>query len=101
MFYGKDGLGRCETFEAENSIRVAATAMRDESFLSKISGVEFLAKEIKYHYSCKSKYLKLAERSRKPPQPGCGVSSEALTAIMSYFQENGVENACSELLQSI
>ncbi|KAG1692949.1 hypothetical protein GQR58_007170 [Nymphon striatum] len=47
----------CETFEAAEDIQQAAQKLQDEPILAKISGVGLLAKEAKYHYSCKRCFL--------------------------------------------
>uniref|UniRef100_UPI00358DFCB3 uncharacterized protein isoform X1 n=2 Tax=Myxine glutinosa TaxID=7769 RepID=UPI00358DFCB3 len=100
--HSKESLGSCETLEAENSIRKAATALEDNRLLSKITGVQLVAKEVKYHPSCKSKYLKSANRWTKTTiQDESGASSEALKAIILYVQESVIEGCRPELLTSI
>ena len=46
-------LGSCETKEAAESIQNAARILVDEQILAKIAGVDLIAKEAKYHHSCK------------------------------------------------
>ena len=56
-------LSACETESAEISIKEAANALQDDNMLAKTAGIDFVAKEVKYHHSCKSLYLKSACRA--------------------------------------
>ena len=60
-------LGSCETLQVGNSICKVAKIRKDNKMLTKISDVDFIAKEVKYHHSCKSKYLKSVERANRAP----------------------------------
>ncbi|KAG1680642.1 Twinkle protein, mitochondrial [Nymphon striatum] len=63
-------LGSCETFEACEKIQDAARKLNDENMLSKTLGTDLIAKEAKYHHSCKSAYLMSASRTANKEQAG-------------------------------
>ena len=47
------------------AIRTAVVALEDDSMITmttKLADVDFLAKEVKYHHSCRRTYLRRAER---------------------------------------
>ena len=92
--------GSCETLEAGESIRRAAEILHDDEMLNKIAGVDFVAKEVQYHHSCKSKYLKSAERAKMAP---CNVVLEktSVDEICSYVERSIINDGRSELLSSI
>ena len=54
-------IGKCETFDAEVTIRNAAKYLKDETLLAKLgsyefgNGPDFAAMEAKYHHACKRK----------------------------------------------
>ena len=55
-------LSACETQSAERSIKEAAGTLHDNHMLAKTAGLDFVAKEVKYHYSYRSVYLRSADR---------------------------------------
>ena len=55
-------LGSCETLEAGKRIQEAAVILQDANILSKVAGIDLVAKEAKYHHTCKSSYLLAASR---------------------------------------
>ena len=56
-------LRSCETLEASANIQEAASKLNDQEMLSTVTGADLVAKEAKYHHSCKSAYLMIANRS--------------------------------------
>ena len=56
----EEGLGKCETKDAEISIKHAANLLKDHTLLLKIADEDFVAKEVCYHHSCRKTYLKSA-----------------------------------------
>ena len=56
------GIGKCEAFDAEITIRNAAKYLKDETLLEKIgsyefgNGPDFAAMKAKYHRACKREY---------------------------------------------
>uniref|UniRef100_UPI00358E4ECA uncharacterized protein n=1 Tax=Myxine glutinosa TaxID=7769 RepID=UPI00358E4ECA len=91
-------LGSCKTLEAAENIRRAALAIQDHEFLKKID-VDLVANEAKYHHSCKSKYLKKADRINITRVPKC--TKIALQETYTYVETNIIEGNRSELLTSI
>ncbi|KAK7065674.1 hypothetical protein SK128_026097, partial [Halocaridina rubra] len=49
--------GSCEALEAGQKIQEAAELLPDTTILSKVAGVDLVAKEAKYHHTCKSAFL--------------------------------------------
>jgi len=58
----KEGLGNCQTKEAEQKIRDAAQILNESHVLQKIAGIDLIAKEAKFHHSCRNQRLKAALR---------------------------------------
>ena len=54
-------LVNAQTKDTENSVKKYATWLNDEDMLRKISGVDFVAKEIVYHAVCRKDYQATAE----------------------------------------
>lgn len=52
----------CETFEIANSIKEAINKLNDHHLFVKVGSIDMIAKEIKYHNTCKNKYIKRASR---------------------------------------
>ena len=61
----EEKLGSCETKEAEESIRSAALRINDSHLMRALDFDvgDFVAKEIKYHHSCRREYLNKARGS--------------------------------------
>ena len=63
-------IGKCNTFDAEVTIRNASKYLKDETLLSKIGSYEFgnetsfAVMEAKYHHVCKREYTR-SERNKK------------------------------------
>lgn len=58
-------LSNVETFEAQETIKDSANILEDVEFLAKYESLDFIAKEAKYHESCKKNYIARSERIRK------------------------------------
>lgn len=56
----KEHLGNCETDQAGQSIYDAAISLGDDEMLARIAGVDMIAKEVKYHHTCRRAYLNKA-----------------------------------------
>ena len=52
-----ENVGSCETFDAEQAVKEAATILQDTGLLAQIANVDFIAKEVKYRHSCRKAYL--------------------------------------------
>ena len=60
-------LSRCETFDAAEKILDAATAKGDYPLLGKISGIDLVAREARYHEHCRRDYIRRADRTHHLP----------------------------------
>ena len=58
----KEPLTKCETETAQNIIKECATDRQDFKLLGKIDGVDMLAKEARYHESCRRNYVRRDDR---------------------------------------
>ncbi len=98
-------LGSCEMDSGAENIRKAALALNDDVMLAKIAGVDFFAKEVKYHHSCRKAYLNRAQRAdlSKCKQKSAKTSrhDEAFEGLKSYICVTLVENEGAELLTSL
>ena len=63
----KEALGNCESFNAQERIKHAAQVMKDNALLAKIGDIDFVAKEVKYHHSCRKSYLNSAQWTQSNP----------------------------------
>ena len=54
----RESLGSCEAFGAQANIQSALHRHKDEVLLPKLGGIDFIAKEVKYHHSCRRKYTR-------------------------------------------
>ena len=104
----KDGtvelLGACETLEAAKNIQDAADVLQDKDITSKVIGIDLVAKEAKYHHTCKSTFLLRADRTSRT---GAGVSiiqqnvTIALKNIHDYIEKSVIVDKRAELLTSL
>lgn len=99
--------GACETLEACQSIQEAAIIVDDSNILSKVSGVDLVAKEARYHHSCKSAFLMTASRissSRKKQRASEETrvsSNSAVQDIYGYVKQYIILQKRPELLTSV
>lgn len=74
---------RVQTKQFEENVRIYAKLKKDDVLLAKILGVDFIAKEIKYHQCCRTKYQTEAEllyknkEKSKPQDMQAGSSYES------------------------
>jgi hypothetical protein len=61
-------LTKCMSFDAVTAINDAAERKKDESLLTKIRGVDLIAKEAQYHWACHRSYTR--------PEKSCSSTSE-------------------------
>ena len=98
----EEELGACETKEAERRIREAARVLKDDKILAKISGVDMIAKEVKYHHSCRSEYLKSAQRcTAQVAVDEVDTIGSSLDWIHLYIETSVIVNKRPELLTSL
>ena len=96
-------LGNCESFAATDAIIKAAQTMNDFPMLSKISGIDLIAKEVKYHHSCRRMYLQRAQRTTeiKDCNPKVQAHSSAFEHLQLHIQHTFIDNDGAELLTSL
>ena len=96
--------GACETIEAAQAIQEAALVLNDTKVLPKIAGVDLVAKNAKYHHSCKSMFLMSAKRAaQKQNNQNLNTSPEnsEIDTIHAYVDESIIGKKRPELLTSI
>lgn len=54
---GFETLSSCETIQAQDSIITAARIIEDTQFLREYESIDFVAKEVKYHNTCRARYI--------------------------------------------
>ena len=83
-----------ETGDFEEKIEKYATTLGDQASLSKLGSVDFVAKEIRYHGICRTKYQTAAEQVSKTSQ-----NKEAAKCSINFWHRG--KEAHSEALKSI
>ena len=102
----KEHLGLCETIIAERNIKNAATTLKDERMLAQIACIDMRAKQVKYHHTCRRKYLHDAETAQmsivdKGKSLKMKEHNEAFTKLKGYINSTLIQNEGSEFLTSI
>ena len=54
---GFETLSPCETIQAQDSILNAARQLNDKEFLREYEHIDFIAKEVNYHKTCRARYI--------------------------------------------
>ena len=97
-----EDVGACETDTAEMSIKEAAVALKDDAMLAKFGNINFCTKEVKYHHSCRSAYLKSADRVRQRDRPDSSDWKKSTTVafqnLCMYISSSVIENKTAETL---
>ena len=91
-----------EYSHGEISIQAAAERLNDTDLLAKISGLDLIAKELKFHHSCRRSYTSKAKRLRddaSSQEPSA--HEQALAAVKSHVQETLIDNQGAEKLASL
>ena len=95
------GIRKCETFDAEVTIRNAAKYLKDETLLGKIgrfefgNGPDFAIMEAKYYHVCKREYTNKASDAKNSEKSN--LSSEkkakpaALNDLIAFVNERFIE----------
>ena len=90
-------IGKCETFDAEVTIRNAAKYLKDKTLLAKIgsyefgNGPDFATMEAKYHYVCKreTRDTKNSEKSNLSSEKK--TKSAALNDLNTFVNKSVIE----------
>ena len=92
---GKDKreyLGSLEVESSEVKIKEAAVKLQDNVLLAKISGQDLIAKEVKFHHSCRKAYLNKAQRPETNKEKTPQVSHQvAFEIVKSYVKQTLVD----------
>ena len=108
----REQLGLCESREAEININQAASVLNDNEMTTKIGSIDFVAKEVRYHHTCRKAYINRADNVQisdgkvKPnTEPDCKIFQRAheiaFDEIKTYVQTNLITNNKAELLTSL
>lgn len=99
----KEQLGSCETVESASAIKKAATILKDEVMQARIIDIDMIAKEVKYHHSCRKAYLQRAQRDHLPQTTSTKSDkhSYAFEQLRAHIQRTLIENEGAELLTSL
>jgi len=86
----------------ENSIQVAAKALNDDSLLAKIGGLDLIAKELKFHHSCRRSYIRRAnnlqdDQSSNEPSH----HQRAIEGVKSHVQRTLIDIQGAEKLTTL
>ena len=109
---GVERLGSSEALDAEERIKEAACILEDHGMMTEIGDVDFVAKEVKYHHSCRKIYLNKAERikqqslNREEKKDSeyhklRSAHDRAFADIIGYTQEAVIDHERVELLTSL
>jgi hypothetical protein len=82
----KERLVKCVTEFGESSIKEAARAKNDYKMLGCVEGVNLIAKEARYHESCRRKYVRRADRFHHSTSVDEGHMVEKKSANDSAFK---------------
>ena len=103
----EEKLGNCETREAEKCIKDAATNLEDSKLLAEIGDVDFVAKEVKYHHSCRKLYLNKAMREQSAQDNPSDYSKDrilhtkAFSYLENYINVSVIQKGQAEFMTSI
>lgn len=92
----KEQLGGCEVISSACGIKEAAITLNDYKLLAKIADLDLIAKEVKYHHSCKNSYTKQAQRAKSIKLTSVNEKSQSHTAafdeLKTFIQKHLVES---------
>ena len=95
-------LGSCEVLERAESMKHAAQILCDAKLLTRKTGIDLVAKEVKYHHSCRKAYLQRAQRCTSEALNEKSQAHEsAFIELKSYIQQALIDNEGAELLTSL
>ena len=78
--------------------------MKDYDMLTVIGDIDFVAKEVKYHHTCRRQYLKSAEQLLKEQDnedAELSCNEKAFYAVSLHVQSSVLENKHAELMSSV
>ena len=94
---GFENLSTCVTLQAQESIKNAARHQRDQNFLRDFENMDFKAKEVKYHTTCKKRYVskggKIQEKENS--ETYARKREPAFLRLVSYIDSEIFQNGMS------
>ena len=101
----RESLGNCEVPESGEGIKAAAFTLQDDIMTTKLVGLDFIAKEVKYHHSCRRSYLRKAERIEEQlfteRSETTIMHEDAFSSLQKYNTTTLIDNDGAELLTSL
>lgn len=78
-------LSKCQTVEAQREVIIAAEDLEDQGLLLEIDNVDFIAKEVQYHDSCKKNYIAKAKWVDEGPSEVTSAHEKAINVIKTHI----------------
>ena len=101
----RESLGDCQTLDSVNAIKNAAKILKDDRILSKIAGIDMIAKEARYHHSCKRLFIRRADKlgvqSSTCLTENNRPHNEAFTTLQKHIEHTIISLSGAELLTSL
>jgi len=97
----REQLGNLMVSSGEDTIRAAALKLKDHKMLSILGGECLIAKELKFHHSCRKAYTNRAARMHDADAISEHGSMTAYGTIREYVKRHLVDNVGAEKLQSL
>ena len=98
----REPLRDCQTLDSVNAIKNAAKILKDDRILSKIAGIDMIAKEAKYHHSCKRLFIRRADKLGVQSSTGLPENTrphnEAFTTLQKHIEHTIISLSGAELL---
>ena len=98
----KEQIGGCETISAAEAINSAVYFLNDFKMLAKI---DLASNKVKYHHSCRSKYLKQAQRENPMNTKEQSVKTKSHAAafkeLQTYISQNLIKCHGAEQLKAL
>ena len=103
-----ENLGSNESINAEINVRNTAIALNDQPLLLQIGnyqhgeGPDFVAKEVKYHHSCRKNYINSTRTNKKNEDNHMSIIKvKAINYIKEYIQTNIIGKNSSEFVENL
>ena len=102
----KEEVGSCESFEAETKIKDAAKVLHDDRLLLEVGDIDFVAKEVKYHHTCRKAYLNEAKCHMYKPEPSSyqllrDIHEKGFQTLCEHVTKSIIQKGCAEQLSSL
>jgi len=94
---GEEVLSKCVCKTAEQNIKECAKAKNDFTLMGKIDGVDLLAKEARYHESCRKAYVRSESRSHHAKTENLDEKTTYGTAEQRAAYEAAFQDLCEHI----